>query len=130
MKQRKEMTEEQRQAWEARKDRFRGFVKQIAAMPESARIALAEKCPITTCEGHTLSIRNQCLVAVQMPTATLAGGFQQWRKQGRSVRKGEHGFVILAPSMKKNGVIDTATGEEGEMLRFLTITLFDISQTD
>src|SRR3990172_11401269 len=93
---RKEMTEEQKAAWEERKAKFRGFVKQIVAMPESARVALAAQCPIATCEGHTLSVRNQCLVSVQYPTASLVGGFQQWRKQGRSIRKGGQGFVVLA----------------------------------
>jgi hypothetical protein len=36
---------------------------------------------------HTCSVRNQCLIAAQCPTATRAAGYQAWRRLGRWVRR-------------------------------------------
>jgi antirestriction protein ArdC len=80
---------------------------------------------LVTVEGHALSIHNACLVALQLPSATILGGYRQWQAAGRQVRKGEHGLMIWAPRMKK----DADTGDE-ERAGFIPINLFDVSQTD
>jgi hypothetical protein len=101
------------------------LARQIAQLSDEQRAALAMQCPVTTCEGHTLSIRNQALIALQFPAATLVGGFRQWLKAGRAVRKGEHGFMIWIASggdVKEDGTADET--------RFLIGTIFDVSQTD
>ena len=133
---RKPPTDAQKQASKLRREKFRGFVKALVQMPEADRIALANKMAITTCEGHTLSVCNQMLVAMQCRHATLVGGFRQWKKQGRTVKKGEHGLMIWVPFVygEKNGD-DTPQPseidgkEEKTEVRFLVGTVFDIGQT-
>src|SRR4051794_28838859 len=51
---------------------------------------------------------NQLLVILS--GFTDARGFNQWQEVGRSVKKGEKAFYILAPVTQK--VKDKATGEE------------------
>ncbi len=81
---RREPTEEQKAAAQARRERFRATVKTIAKMGDSERAELASRLSgIATCEGHGLSLHNTLLLASQCPTATVVGGFQQWRRQGR-----------------------------------------------
>ena len=134
---RKAPTEAQKQAAKLRREKFRGIVKAIAGMPESDRIALSQKVVAATVEGHVLSLHNQCLLAVQCPHVTVVGGFRQWKEQGRTVRRGEHGHMIWVPITygEKNGD-DTPQpseidGEEKNIGgRFLMGTVFDISQTE
>lgn len=130
-------TPAQQEAAKLRRERFKGIVKQIAAMDATQRAFLASKGVLATCEGRTLSPCNQMLIAMQCPDATIVGGFRQWKAQGRSVRKGEHGHMIWVPLLR--GDSDTASdtpqpsdmdGEAtSERIRFIIGTVFDISQT-
>ena len=79
---------------------------------------------ITTIEGRRLSIFNSCLVLSQRP-ATIVGGFQQWRRAGRIVHKGEHGIAIWIPTGT-----EAEPDHEDERQRFILGTVFDITQTD
>ncbi len=75
---------------------------------------------------HCYSFGNIMLIASQKPNATHVAGFRTWKQFGRFVKKGEKGIVIIAPmSIKKNGETD---GES--FLRFKTVYVFDVSQTD
>lgn len=47
------------------------------------------------------SARNQILIMMQKPDASLVQSYTAWKKVGRYVREGEHGIVIIAPSAKK-----------------------------
>lgn len=126
----REPTDAQRAAAKERREKFREIVKKLAAMSESDRAALAASLPaIATCEGRALSIHNQCLIAVQFPSATLVGGFRQWRKQGRSVRKGEHGLMIWVPIAKGESATETSGEFADEKPGFIMGTVFDVSQT-
>ncbi len=108
-----------------RKARFRVMVKQIADMSDGDRAAIAAKMiGLVTTEGRSLSMHNCCMIWSQFPTATVVGGFRQWIKQGRAVRKGEHGIMIWVPMMKGK-----AEGVEGEKCGFICGTVFDVSQT-
>lgn len=134
---RKQPTEEQKQKTKERREKFRGFVKQLAKMSDSERAALAAKIPvIATCEGRVLSLHNQLLLACQCPTATMVGGFAQWRKLGRTVRKGEHGHMIWCPTNLTLVGDDTPqpsdldSGEEKSTIRFIIGTVFDVAQTE
>lgn len=132
---RRELTPEQIEARDARRAKFRTLCKQIADMPELDRLALAANLPgLVTCEGHALSLHNVCLIAKQFPGASIVGGFQQWKRAGRQVRKGEHGAMIWIPTgHSKPGDGPTAedvSAAEGESIRFLTATVFDVSQTE
>ena len=121
----KPATEQQKEAAEARRAKFRNLAKQLSAMPAADRAALAARLPgIATIEGRTLSTFNMCLIAAQCPTATIVGGFKQWRKAGRTVRKGEHGLSLWVPcgSVKR----DDGT----ERVQFLSGVVFDVAQTE
>ena len=76
---------------------------------------------------RSYSINNQILIAFQAPEATRVAGFQAWRKLGRQVRAGERSIRIIAPiTIHKQ---DEA-GEDGVILRFRSVPVFDIAQTD
>jgi len=120
------LTPAQTAARDARRERFAALAGQIAELSPEARAALAASLPaLVTVEGHALSIHNACLVALQLPSATILGGYRQWQAAGRQVRKGEHGLMVWAPRMKK----DADTGDE-ERAGFIPISLFDVSQTE
>jgi len=78
------------------------------------------------------SFGNLLLIWGQRENATLCAGFQQWKRKGRFVKKGEKAIKILAPSTYKVRVEDPETGEEKEESRqiFYVVNVFDYSQTD
>jgi len=135
---RKPLTDEQRAKSDARRAQFKTLATQIAAMSDEQRAAMAERMAgAVTVEGRRLSIHNACLLACQRPDATLVGGFNQWRTHGRSVRKGEHGLMIWAPtrhaeSSSSNGAPAGPSADEltKERPRFIMVTVFDVTQTD
>lgn len=126
-----QFTEEQKQQYRAEKrERIKQIRSTLALMSEDQRKALAEKFGIVTVEGHSLTPHNQCFLVAQSPiNFTVVGGFRQWKKAGRIVRKGEHGFLILVPSKQKD---DNSNNEitSDEDVKFYSATVFDISQTD
>ena len=137
----RQLTAEQQAARDARRAKFKALWKQVAAMPEIERQLMANKCGLVTCDGHPLSGGNTYLVILQCPGATVLGGFKQWQKHGRSVRKGEHGAMIWVPcgGRKNDSPLDGSnsvsavtdgqpTGESDS--RFIVGTIFDISQTE
>lgn len=93
----------------------------LSSMNESQRQALVSKYGFVSIEGHSYSLVNQCLIAFQCPSATVLGGYQQFRKANRQVKQGEHGIVIFFPSVQKDDTED--------QVRFYCGTIFDISQT-
>src|SRR5215211_7782109 len=135
-------TAEQKAAAAERRARFTELAKQVAEMSDVERAALvAHVGAVVTCEGRALSVHNSCLVLTQFPTASMVGGFRQWKAHGRSVRKGEHGLMIWVPTARTTDAEPTATeGQpatadapaEGEAKRagFVMGTVFDISQTE
>jgi len=132
---RKQPTDAQKQAAKERRERFRGIVQKLAKMSEAERRTLAASLPvIATVEGRVLSVHNQCLIACQRASATIVGGFRQWKQQGRSVKKGEHGLMIWCPIMPGQSAGDTPQpseleGKTDERPRFIVGTVFDVSQT-
>ncbi len=110
--------------------KVRDIAKQIAAMSEDDRRAMIQDWP-TTIEGHAVSVKNACLVAFMRPGATVIGGFQQWRKAGRPIKKGEHSsFFIWVPLTGKKKDEDAGEiTEDGERPNFALVPMFDISQT-
>lgn len=95
------------------------------------RANLAAQMPVVTCDGHALSVANMCLIAMQSPAATVVGGFRQWMKHGRCVKRGEHGLVIRVPAGRKQAAPESeaATDTNGESVFFVAGTVFDVSQT-
>jgi len=81
------------------------------------------------------SFGNVLLIPSQRPDATGVAGFHAWKQLGRSVKKGEHGIMILAPMTYKTTV--PAARREGDAeseaptpVRFRVVYVFDISQTE
>lgn len=134
----RELTEDQKAKRDQRKAQFKALWKQVAAMPEHERIQLSNKYGFVTCEGHALSLCNSMLIALQNPSASVLGGFRQWIKHGRAVRKGEHGCMIWVPigvapdnqGSSSPSPLDNPGDAEAPETRFIIGTLFDISQTD
>lgn len=93
-------------------------------MSDEQRAALAARVSVVTIEGRQLSPHNQCLIALQVPAATIIGGFRQWIKAGRVVMKGQHGAVIWVPIGRKD-----KDGELTEKTGFVLGSVFDVSQT-
>ena len=135
----RQLTPEQKAATDARRKAMQDLVRRVGKMTDAERRALADKMPaLVTCEGHALSFHNTVLLACQCPTATIVGGFRQWKKHRRAVRKGEHGYGIWIPKVPaereeaqqgENADSDPALATS-EGLRFFVGTVFDISQTE
>lgn len=50
---------------------------------------------------HQYSFGNVLLILMQCPEASMVAGFHTWKKQfGRTVKKGEHGIQIIAPTQR------------------------------
>ena len=113
-----------------KKEKIIRIRKTLSEMTEGQSQAVADKLGIVTVEGHLLTPHNQCfLVAQSEINFTIVGGFQQWKKAGRIVRKGEHGFLIFVPSKAKKEANSEMISDD-ENVHFLTATVFDISQTE
>lgn len=78
---------------------------------------------------HRYSPQNVLLIDRQRPSATLVAGFHQWRRLGRSVRRGEHGIWILAPMRVQRSTADEVDEAES-LLGFRWVCVFDVAQTE
>lgn len=125
----KQRTAEQIAKSEERKKRMREYAAQIGKLSDQERLAMARACLVKKLEGgEPFSNFNQCMIALQLPTATVLGGFRQWLTAGRAVRKGQSGLGIWVPIGPKR--TDEATGEKStDKQGFILGTVFDISQT-
>ena len=125
------LTQEQKEILrQEKKEKIIRIRKTLSEMTEEQRQAVADKFGIVTVEGHLLTPHNQCfLVAQSEINFSIVGGFQQWKKAGRIVRKGEHGFLIFVPFKAKQEDNSEMISDE-EDVHFFTATVFDISQTD
>ena len=110
---------------EAKKAKTKELQTWLKGLSEDQRQEIAAKMGATTIEGRVLSPVNQCLVFTQYPNATILGGYQQWQRAGKQVKKGSQGIAIWIPTRKKA----EEDGEE-EKTRFFMVSMFDISQTE
>lgn len=125
---RKPYTPEQRAE---RSAKVKALAAAVAALTPEQRAAFASRSPVVTIEGHALSFRNAFILVMQLgASVSIVGGYQQWRRAGRQVRKGEHGAVILVPSVKGGAAADGDETAAPADVRFLSATVFDITQTD
>ncbi len=93
------------------------------------------------------SPRNAALIFFQKPDATYVAGYDEWKKLGRYVRRGETGISIFAPvraaEKTEKPILDDegnpvpdengSTKKETESktrIRFRPAAVFDVSQTD
>jgi antirestriction protein ArdC len=101
-------------------------------MSHEDRAAIVAKIgTVATIEGRALSIHNACLLFTQRPDVSIVGGYRQWQRAGRQVRKGETGCAIWRPVKRKRAETDNGrNGDEDNRPGFILITVFDIAQTD
>lgn len=82
---------------------------------------------------HEYSFGNWLLLWSQAEqrgsSVTRPAGFRTWQQLGRQVRKGERGFQILAPMVRKMRD-DEADESRRVVTGFRVATVFDVSQTD
>ena len=96
----------------------------------------------TMAKFPTYSARNVLLIAAQRPDATHLEGVRSWNDLGRSVRPGEKGIRIFAPTVgikpeNHRQVQDSAKSSrkrkkpqpETQLLGFRGVYVFDVSQT-
>jgi len=94
----------------------------------------------TMAKFPTYSARNVLLIAAQRPEATHLQGVRSWNESGRSVRPGEKGIRIFAPTVgikPESQAQDAAKisrkrkkqEPETQLLGFRAVSVFDISQT-
>jgi hypothetical protein len=131
---RKTMTAEQVLRYEERRADMRAIAKKIAAMTAEARTALAaQRGLVRTCEHRVLSAFNTCLLILQREDVTIVGGFQQWRRLGRQVKKGEKGCYMWIP-LGSRGEAGTGEGAGDRQFpderRFRLVAVFDVAQTE
>ncbi len=128
---RRKATPEQIAKAKEKRTKVRELAKKIGAMSEEQRRQLVQDWP-TTIEGHSVSVKNACLLALQRPGCSVIGGFRQWRRAGRYVASGPgSGMSIWIPLIRK--AKDEESGEvteDGERPGFGLATVFDISQTE
>ena len=125
-------TPEQRERAQARRAAFRQLAQKVAHMSEDERAALAARHAVVTVEGHALTPHNACLILSQRPGATVVAGFRQWKRAGRTVRKGERGLALWVPTgtRDRNGTAPALETAEGERRGFVIGTVFDVTQTE
>lgn len=133
---RKAPTEEQKAAAKERRAQIAKMMATIKAMPEEKRILLASRFGIRNAEGRELSVYNQCLLIAQNDKVTIVGGFSQWKKLGRSVKKGSRALAIWVPCSRKADSTGSAIVPHGvdpadlDESFFVLGNVFDISQTE
>lgn len=108
--------------------RLRAIRQQLANLSDEQKQALASQGIIATVEGRTLSLHNTILIYLQAngKQPTVVGGYKQWLRASRQVKRGEHGYLIWFPVGEK----DAETGDILSADTFYIGTVFDISQTE
>lgn len=111
-----------------RKEKIKRLRDKLSSLTEQDRQVLAARGLIATVEGHILSLHNTILLYLQSngTSPTIVGGYQQWKRAGKQVKRGEHGYMIWFPV----GAKDKDTGDIISAETFYTATVFDISQTE
>jgi hypothetical protein len=122
---------EQKQRAAERRQKMRELAKRISSMSAEERAQLAAQFPIATIEGKLLSPYNTAFIISQKPGATVVGGIRQWRAAGRYISGGKGcGLALWIPTgAKRNGDAPEEVSEEGDTVRFLLGTVFDVSDT-
>jgi hypothetical protein len=133
---RREPTAEQKEAAALRRQGIKNLCAIIKAMPEEKRVLLAHSYGIRNTEGHELSVYNQCLLVHQNSSVSIVGGFAQWKKLDRHVKKGSKALAIWVPCTRKAeagpGAIVPAGVDPSDLDEsfFVIGNVFDISQTE
>jgi hypothetical protein len=133
-------------SWQLTRASVDGLVQAI----ESGHNEVFSSYLETMAKFHTYSARNVLLIAAQRPNATHLEGVRSWNELGRSVRPGEKGIFIFAPTVGITNKKENKTEENGKkapkgkkagenggqppqqethLLGFRGVYVFDIAQT-
>jgi hypothetical protein len=107
------------------------LANQASAMtPEELKAFLP--VDVMTIESKPLSPKNTYLVLNQLKSATIVGGFDQWKRAGRVVSKGSKALGIWVPLKPRTSATtpDPTPDEKKPTFRFTFGNVFDISQTE
>ena len=127
---RKQTTPEQKAKAEAKREKFKTIATKLRGLSEEQRAQMAmELGYVSNCTGRVLSMNNSLMLHGQREGVTIVGGFRQWKELGRVVQKGERGLLIWVKAGKKEKAGEPPTVEDSADIRFLTGTVFDVSQT-
>jgi hypothetical protein len=131
-KPRKEATAEQKEAAAVRRAGIKQLCAIVKALPIEKRVLLAASYGIRNPDGRELSPFNQCLLVHQNSSVSIVGGFQQWKKLGRSVKKGERSLAIWVPCGKQvENAGEAGANPDTDNDRFFILgSVFDITQTE
>ena len=103
-------------------------IQELAQATDAARVSTVMQRYLDSCaKFHRYSLNNTMLIMMAMPEATRVAGFHRWKSMGRYVKRGEKGIPILAPIFKK---VNDGDEEEGELVAFKVVYVYDISQTE
>jgi antirestriction protein ArdC len=93
-------------------ERFKAFLEMKALMPK-------------------YSFYNLMVARAQLEGATFLASFNHWKKLGRHVKKGQKAIYIFAPRFKKEEEeVNGEVQEVSKLAGFMTVPVFDISQTE
>jgi N-terminal domain of anti-restriction factor ArdC len=114
-----------------KKQKIQAIFQSVKDLTQDQKDQLMMQLSIKNPEGHFLS-GNNCLLldrqaAMYNPNISfsIVGGFNQWQKHNRKVKKGESGFYIAIPSKKQE-----KQSENNDEVFFFFKAVFDISQTE
>jgi hypothetical protein len=115
--------EERKAKVDALKERLTAWYAEHGYAEDETDATFPQQLAAVAARFDGYSPRNAHLIGMQRPGATDVRGFQEWRKHGRQVRKGEKGIAILAPIVK-------GEGEDAAMVGARIAYVFDVAQTD
>lgn len=138
----KQLNEHQLATRDERRARFQELIKQLSELSDEERAARLKGLGFLKLSTQApYSPANSLLIAFQANGThpTILGGFAEWLKKGRAVRKGEHGYMIWipigtrkeeVPAINEHGELTTMLKDSSQDVRFFIGTVFDISQTE
>jgi len=115
----------------AKKQKIKAIYQSVKDLTPEQKDFLSKNLIVKNPEGHFLSCHNCIMLERQAAmynpniSFSVVGGFQQWQKHNRKIKKGESGFFIAIPSKKQD-----EQSENNDEVFFFFKAVFDISQTE
>jgi len=111
------------------KTKITEYIEHLADLTDNAARSEAMQKWLSTCATfYKYSLNNQMLILFARPDASLVAGYNDWKKRGRQVQRGEHGIPILAPCAYRENPEDDSSPMV--LKGFKVVHVFDVSQTE
>jgi hypothetical protein len=118
------------EAKQTKREQLKQYAQKLKSLSEDEKTQLMKGLLIKNIEGRELSPTNQMLIIMQCQQATVVGGFNQWKQQGRKIKKGECGSVIFIPIRKNKEDESGNPLDDTQLSHFICGNVFDITQTE